>query len=76
MLLGFAPMVMVKIKVKVVHLLTANIWEMLIDKANITIAIEYDVPYSRFRLRTKIWPWSITMLDGGNRSYRYRLNNS
>ena len=43
MLLGFVPMVKVKIKVKVVHILTANIWEMLIDEANITIAIEYDV---------------------------------
>ena len=43
MLLGFVPMVKVKIKVKVVHILTANIWGMLIDEANITIAIEYDV---------------------------------
>ena len=49
MLVGFAPVVKVKVKMKVVHILTANIWEMLIDKVNITIAIEYDVPYARFR---------------------------
>ena len=49
MLLGFVPKIKVKVKVEVMHLSTANIWEMLIDKANITIAIEYDVPYARFR---------------------------
>ena len=42
-------MVKVKVNVKVVHILTAKIWEMLIDKANITIAIKEDVPYARFR---------------------------
>ena len=49
MLHGFVPMMKVKVKVKDVHILRANIWEMLIDKANITIAIEYDVPYAHFR---------------------------
>ena len=49
MLLGFVPKIKVKVKVEVMHISTANIWEMLVDKANITIAIEYDVPYARFR---------------------------
>ena len=39
------PWPILKVKVKVMHILTANISKMVTDKANITIAIKYKVVY-------------------------------